>query len=26
SRQGYDLLAYTRQMGEKIQEKWTNPE
>ncbi|XP_072291582.1 tripartite motif-containing protein 44 isoform X1 [Eucyclogobius newberryi] len=26
SRQGYDLLAYTKQMGEKIQEKWTNPE
>lgn len=26
SRHGYDLLAYTRQMGEKIQEKWSNPE
>lgn len=26
SRHGYDLLAYTRQMGEKIQEKWTSPE
>lgn len=25
-RHGYDLLAYTRQMGEKIQEKWSNPE
>lgn len=25
-RQGYDLLGYTRQMGEKIQDKWTNPE
>lgn len=26
SRHGYDLLGYTRQMGEKIQDKWTNPE
>uniref|UniRef100_A0A8C6WKH9 Tripartite motif containing 44 n=1 Tax=Neogobius melanostomus TaxID=47308 RepID=A0A8C6WKH9_9GOBI len=26
SRNGYDLLGYTRQMGEKIQEKWSNPE
>uniref|UniRef100_A0AAV2KZE7 B box-type domain-containing protein n=1 Tax=Knipowitschia caucasica TaxID=637954 RepID=A0AAV2KZE7_KNICA len=26
SRDAYDLLGYTREMGEKIQEKWTNPE
>lgn len=26
SRQGYDLLAYTHEMGEKIKNKWTDPE
>lgn len=26
SRQGYDLLGCTQQMGEKIKTKWTNPE
>uniref|UniRef100_G3PBS1 Tripartite motif containing 44 n=1 Tax=Gasterosteus aculeatus TaxID=69293 RepID=G3PBS1_GASAC len=26
SRQGYDLLACTQQMSEKIKSKWTNPE